>query len=106
MSATTPNTLAAERTALAWRRTAVAAMGTAALFVNHATLSGWRDSAIAPLCAAAVLMLVAGVSFTRNRSLQHGHWGHGAQVIAATAAAVVSVTALATILAIFYPIAT
>ncbi|WP_067825393.1 DUF202 domain-containing protein [Nocardia inohanensis] len=102
----TAPTLAAERTALAWRRTAVAAMGTAVLFVNHAVTSGWRDAAAAPLCAAAVLTIVAIVSFTRNRSLQHGHWGHGAQVIAVTAAAVGVVTVVAALIALFDPIVT
>ncbi|MBB5912093.1 uncharacterized membrane protein YidH (DUF202 family) [Nocardia transvalensis] len=87
----TAPTLAAERTALAWRRTAVAAMATAALFIHEAIGSGWRETAAAPVAAALVLMAVTVMSYVRNRSLQQGHWGHGSQVIAVTAVAIIGV---------------
>ncbi|MEC3917145.1 DUF202 domain-containing protein [Nocardia sp. CDC160] len=84
-----------ERTALAWRRTAVAAMGTAVLFANHASTSGWRPAAIAPALAAFVLLCVAGLSYARNRSLQQGRWGNGPLVIAITTVAILAVTGVA-----------
>ncbi|WP_067702987.1 DUF202 domain-containing protein [Nocardia jejuensis] len=67
----TAPTLAVERTALSWRRTAVAAMGTAALFINHSAMNGWRGSAIAPFCAAVALGALALIAFRRNRVLLH-----------------------------------
>ncbi|WP_280267369.1 DUF202 domain-containing protein [Nocardia wallacei] len=92
-------TLAAERTALAWRRTAFGAMGTAALFLHAAIDNGWRGGATAPLAAAIMLLVVAGVSFLRNRSLQHGHWGHGGQVVAVTTVATITVALVAAAIA-------
>ncbi|WP_280252924.1 DUF202 domain-containing protein [Nocardia abscessus] len=43
--------LSAERTALAWRRTAVAAMVVGTLFLHQALESGWRAAPAAPLGA-------------------------------------------------------
>ncbi|WP_107658371.1 DUF202 domain-containing protein [Nocardia suismassiliense] len=87
--------LAAERTALAWRRTAVAAMITGALFLNHAVTSGWRPAMIAPIGAAIAMAALAGLSFLRNRSLHQGNYGYGRNVVAATTVAVVVVAGLA-----------
>ncbi|MGW4248384.1 DUF202 domain-containing protein [Nocardia sp. NPDC004722] len=92
---TAPPTYPAERTALAWRRTAIAAMGTAVLFVNHAATSGWHPAAIAPALAAVVLLFLAGLSFARNNSLHHGHWHHGPRVIAIATVAVLVVCGVA-----------
>ncbi|MEV2219625.1 DUF202 domain-containing protein [Nocardia vinacea] len=91
----TPETLAAERTALAWRRTAIAAMVVAALFVNHAATNGWRAVAIAPTAAAITMAAVAALSFSRNRALHQGRFGHGGGVIAATMLAVLAVACVA-----------
>ncbi|MFD0364484.1 DUF202 domain-containing protein [Nocardia sp. GCM10030253] len=90
-----PATLAAERTALAWRRTAIAAMVVAALFLNHAATSGWRAAAIAPIAAAITLAVLAGICYSRNRSLHEGRFGHGKRVVAATVVAVVAVACVA-----------
>lgn len=87
--------LAAERTALAWRRTAVAAMITGALFLNHGVTSGWRPAAIAPVGAAVAMAALAAVSYLRNRSLHEGRYGHGRRVVAAATAVVVAVAGLA-----------
>ncbi|GAB2685158.1 DUF202 domain-containing protein [Nocardia thraciensis] len=100
----TAPTLAAERTALAWRRTAVGAMGTAALFIHAAVENGWRAGAVAPMAAAVTLLVVAAVSFLRNRSLQHGHGAHGRQVVTITTAAVIAVALVATAIASTDPI--
>ncbi|MEV6554781.1 DUF202 domain-containing protein [Nocardia sp. NPDC051756] len=87
--------LAAERTALAWRRTAVASMITGALFLNHAVTSGWRPALIAPIGAAIAMAALAGLSYLRNRSLHEGRHSHGGWVVAAATAAVVSVAVIA-----------
>ncbi|MGV9664130.1 DUF202 domain-containing protein [Nocardia niigatensis] len=100
---TAPPTYPAERTALAWRRTAIAAMGTAALFVDHAATSGWHAAAVAPALAAVGLLFLAGLSFLRNTSLHHGHWAHGARVIAVATGVVLVVCAVALIIAITDP---
>jgi uncharacterized membrane protein YidH (DUF202 family) len=91
----TKSTLAGERTALSWRRTAIAAMATAALFINQAARSGWRGAAATPVAVAVVLLAVAALSFLRNRSLRRGRWGRGHHVIAATTAVIVAVTLVA-----------
>ncbi|MEV5835998.1 DUF202 domain-containing protein [Nocardia sp. NPDC052112] len=90
-----PKTLAAERTALAWRRTAIAAMVVAALFLNHAATSGWRTAAIAPIGAAITMVAVAGLCLSRNRTLHQGRFGHGGGAIAATVLAVLAVAGVA-----------
>lgn len=87
--------LAAERTALAWRRTAIAAMVVAALFANHAATTGWRATAIAPIGAAVTMAAVAALCISRNRALHHGRFGRGGSVIAATVLAVVAVAGIA-----------
>lgn len=99
----TAPTLAAERTALSWRRTAVAAMGTAALFINHAASSGWRASAVAPVAASVVLLAVAGLGYLRNHSLQQGNWDGGARVVAMTTAAIVLVAMVAAVVGLTDP---
>ncbi|WP_405496018.1 DUF202 domain-containing protein [Nocardia sp. NBC_00511] len=100
---TAPPTYPAERTALAWRRTALAAMGTAALFVNHAATSGWHQAAIAPAVGAIVLLFIAGISFRRNHSLHHGNWGHG-PVVVVTTVAVLVVTVVAFVIGCTDPV--
>ncbi|MFI9407392.1 DUF202 domain-containing protein [Nocardia sp. NPDC052316] len=87
--------LAAERTALAWRRTAVAAMITGALLLNHAVSSGWRPAMTAPIGAAIAMAALAGMSYLRNRSLHQGDYRHGSRVVGATTAVVVVVAGLA-----------
>ncbi|MFF0613669.1 DUF202 domain-containing protein [Nocardia tengchongensis] len=100
---TEPPTYPAERTALAWRRTAIAAMGTAALFVNHAATSGWHPAAIGPALAALALLFLAGLSFVRHNTLHHGHWAHGSRVIALATVAVVVVCAVAMVIGLTDP---
>ncbi|MET8774865.1 DUF202 domain-containing protein [Nocardia sp. NPDC050713] len=80
--------LAAERTALAWRRTAISAMVVAALCIDHVVGSGWRDAAIAPAVAALTMCAVAVTGYLRSRWLRHGRRGRPDGVIAATALAI------------------
>ncbi|WP_280248516.1 DUF202 domain-containing protein, partial [Nocardia abscessus] len=79
--------LSAERTALAWRRTAVAAMVVGTLFLHQALESGWRVAAAAPIGAAIAMAALAGACYLRNRGLRRGHYAHGGRIVAATAAA-------------------
>lgn len=95
--------LAAERTALAWRRTAVSAMVVAALLLNHAATSGWRAAAVAPIGAAVTMAAVAGMCFVRNTGLRHGRHGRGGAAVAATAVAVLGVSIVALALGITDP---
>ncbi|MGW4846555.1 DUF202 domain-containing protein [Nocardia brasiliensis] len=95
--------LAAERTALAWRRTAVAAMFTGALFLNHALTSGWRTAMLAPIGAALTLTALACAGFARNRSLRSGHYGHGRTVVAVATTVVVAVAVLAAVITLIDP---
>ncbi|MBF6296533.1 DUF202 domain-containing protein [Nocardia amamiensis] len=89
--------LAAERTALAWRRTAVASMVVATLFLHYAIDSGWRAAAIVPIAAAIAMVTLAGACYLRNRSLRQGRYAHGDRIVAgsAVAVAVVAVAAAA-----------
>lgn len=87
--------LSAERTALAWRRTAVAAMVVGTLFVHQALGSGWRASAFAPVAAALAMAALAGACYLRNYGLRRGRYAHGGRIVAATAAAVVVVAVTA-----------
>lgn len=87
--------LAAERTALAWRRTAVASMITGALFLNHAVTNGWRPALLAPIGAAIAMAALAGLSYLRNRSLREGRHSDGGWVVAAATTVVAVVAAVA-----------
>ncbi|MGK8500546.1 DUF202 domain-containing protein [Nocardia asiatica] len=87
--------LAAERTALAWRRTAAAAMVVGTLLLHQALESGWRTAAVAPIGAAIAMAALAGACYLRNRGLRRGRFPHGGRIVAATSAAVVVVAVTA-----------
>ncbi|MQY28053.1 DUF202 domain-containing protein [Nocardia aurantia] len=61
--------LQAERTVLAWRRTAVAVMANAVLLLHTALDSGWRPATLVPLAAVGALVVAAGVCVRRGRTL-------------------------------------
>lgn len=87
--------LQAERTALSWRRTALASAGVAALLLHQAAERGWGPAAIAPLFAMATLLVVAFICSRRGHNLHVGTRGvsAGAAVaisVAVTASALVS----------------
>ncbi|WP_433732981.1 DUF202 domain-containing protein [Nocardia sp. CA-129566] len=91
--------LAAERTALSWRRTATSAMAIAALLLNHAVTSGWRPTAVAAIGAAITMAALAGLCFSRNRTLHEGRFGHGRGAVAATTVAVLVVAVIVAVIA-------
>ncbi|MFE3258850.1 DUF202 domain-containing protein [Nocardia sp. NPDC059229] len=98
--------LATERTALAWRRTAISAIASAALFTKVAAEGGidWRPTGLLPLSAAVVMMLVAAIAMARSRSLHRGahrgaHRGTGPLLLLVSAGvAAVGLAALAMVL--------
>ncbi|MBA0048085.1 DUF202 domain-containing protein [Mycobacterium sp. NPDC050853] len=85
-------TNAAERTALAWRRTGLAAAGTAAVLMTHALIN--KQTAGASLIASAVVLGIVAISTVRHYSLARGHWYHGGKVIALTTVTTVAVALL------------
>ncbi|WP_405177441.1 DUF202 domain-containing protein [Nocardia sp. NBC_01377] len=95
--------LAAERTALAWRRTAISAMVIAVLFLNHAAINGWRAFGTAPLAAAGTMIALALLGFFRSRNLRAGrHDIENGAIVMATVAVVV-VAGIAAGLGFVYP---
>ncbi|MFI6867130.1 DUF202 domain-containing protein [Nocardia sp. NPDC050406] len=90
--------LAAERTALSWRRTAMAAMANAVLFLHAAADSGWRPADLAPLAAVVVLSAVVVIAVRRGRILHtepRDRWGDGRLPIAVVTISVIGVTCVA-----------
>lgn len=89
-------TQAVERTALAWRRTALTATATSALFMTHLLMNRWGTVAFGAMAAAAALLGLVLLAMFRNYSLQRGKWTNGNVAVAITTAivAAVSLTAL------------
>lgn len=82
-----------ERTALSWRRTALAALVVAALMLRQAAYQQWGFAAIAPLSGVVVLGVLALGCYRRGASLHRDRLHVGNQVarrrvMAATAIAV------------------
>ncbi|MBC7300977.1 MAG: hypothetical protein H5T78_08485 [Nocardia sp.] len=95
----TAPSLARERTALAWRRTALGAAVCALLFAHAATIDGRLTWAF-PLAAATVAVLLAGIGWARGRALERGHVGSAHGFVAATtlAVAIVALIGVVTVL--------
>lgn len=64
-----------ERTALSWRRTALAALVIAALMLRQAASVGTQIAAVAPLVGVAVLVVLAFACYRRGNSLEQGRIG-------------------------------
>ncbi|KAF0847846.1 DUF202 domain-containing protein [Nocardia caishijiensis] len=90
----TAPTLARERTALAWRRTALGAAGCALLFAHEATT---EDGAhiVFPLAATTAALLLAVLGWYRGRSLHRGHIEGGHRLVATTTLTVTLVVLIA-----------
>lgn len=89
----TAPTLAMERTALAWRRTALGAVACAMLFVYHATTEG--SPAVLPLAAAITSLLLTCLGWSRGRALDHGRMSPGRRAVATTTVAIALVALIA-----------
>ncbi|MFD4401979.1 DUF202 domain-containing protein [Nocardia sp. NPDC058499] len=81
--------LAAERTALSWRRTCLGTVAVALLLLRAVLQAGWDTAALAPGIAGLVLLVVAGLGYRRNLRLHRGAGGTGSTTIRWTTAAVV-----------------
>ncbi|MFF2086331.1 DUF202 domain-containing protein [Nocardia sp. NPDC058176] len=89
----TAPTLAMERTALAWRRTALGAAACTMLFVHDATTHG--STVVLPLAAAAASLLLTWLGWTRGRALDHGRMPPAHRPVATTAVAITLVALIA-----------
>ncbi len=90
--------LQAERTALAWWRTAIGAMATAVLFLHVATTRGQIAAVVLALSATGVLAVVALVCVLRSRSLRHPGrpgWADGTAAMLTVSVAIAIVAVLA-----------
>ncbi|MDF0530398.1 hypothetical protein P0W64_13465 [Tsukamurella sp. 8F] len=61
---------AAQRTALAWRRTVLSATGAALLLVNHVANARWSSASAAVLAGGVLLLTVAVVGLRRSTHLR------------------------------------
>lgn len=93
MTTTTEIRLAAERTALSWRRTCLGCVAVALLLLRTVFEEGWDPAALLPGTACLVLLTVAALGYRRNRRLHLGAAGSAVPTIRSVAVAV-TVTAL------------
>ncbi|NEW39229.1 DUF202 domain-containing protein [Nocardia cyriacigeorgica] len=96
--------LAAERTALAWRRTALAATVVTMLFLNAAVSDGWRLTALAPLAAALATAILAVVGTMRSHGLRHGRYRHGARAVRFALVSIVMAALVTVLIGLTHPV--
>lgn len=81
MTESTETQLAAERTALSWRRTCLGCLIVALLLLRLVVEQGWDPAAVLPGIACLVLLTVAALGYRRNRRLRLGAAGSAAATI-------------------------
>ncbi|MEC3954416.1 DUF202 domain-containing protein [Nocardia sp. CDC153] len=99
--------LAAERTALAWRRTAIGCMANLLLFVRVAASSDYRPVVILALVAMLASAVVTVICVRRSAVLhshRKGNWSNGKRSITAFAIAIFAVVATALAISIAYSV--
>lgn len=91
-----------DRTALAWRRTTLAAAATTVALLHIPTVHGDRASSLTLVPMAVLLLAITHVSHRRGRSLRRGtqgmtahHAGLIARLVTATAVAAAATAAFA-----------
>ncbi|MBL1079074.1 DUF202 domain-containing protein [Nocardia sp. 2] len=97
--------LAAERTALSWRRTCVAAMANAVLLVHLAYTTEWLPVAVLALTAVVSLGVLTLVGVRRSHVLhshRRGDWADGHRAVTTVAVASSAVVTFALGLALYY----
>ncbi|MEU0791237.1 DUF202 domain-containing protein [Amycolatopsis sp. NPDC005961] len=90
---TTPDGAQAERTGLAWRRTALASAACTVLLLHAASQRHWGVSLVPALLAAVTSALLAGVAVRRERVLRTGRPATMSPVLPAVVSLAVTVTA-------------
>jgi uncharacterized membrane protein YidH (DUF202 family) len=90
---TTPDGAQAERTGLAWRRTALASAACTVLLLHSAAQRHWGVSLVPVLLAAVTSALLAAVAVRRERALRTARPVVMSPVLAAVASLAVTVTA-------------
>ncbi|TLF79312.1 DUF202 domain-containing protein [Nocardia cyriacigeorgica] len=96
--------LAAERTALAWRRSALGATAVTMLLLNAAVADGWRATSIAPLAAALTMAVLAVVGTLRSHDLRHGRNRHGTLAIRLAMASTALTALVAVVIGMTHPL--
>lgn len=81
--------LQAERTALAWRRTALSASAVAALLLRQAAVRGWGTTTIPALFALCTMLVLVHQSHLRSNQLRRGHTNPSARLAAISSSVVV-----------------
>lgn len=73
--------LAAERTALSWRRTCLGSVAVALLMLRAVLEAGWEPAALIPGVSCLVLLTVAAVGYRRNLALRRARTGSAGRTI-------------------------
>ncbi|MGW6336313.1 DUF202 domain-containing protein [Nocardia rhamnosiphila] len=81
MTESTETRLAAERTALSWRRTCLGCLVVDLLLLRLVLEEGWDPAALLPGIACLVLLSVAALGYRRSRRLRLGAAGAAAATI-------------------------
>ncbi|GAB3157084.1 DUF202 domain-containing protein [Amycolatopsis stemonae] len=90
---TTPAGAQAERTGLAWRRTALAATACTALLLHSAAQRHWGTTLVPVLLSGVTSALLAAVAVRRERALRAGRPAAMHPALAAIASLAVTATA-------------
>jgi uncharacterized membrane protein YidH (DUF202 family) len=90
---TTPAGAQAERTGLAWRRTALASAACTVLLLHSAAQRHWGATLIPVLLAAGTSALLAAIGMRRERALRAAEPGPPSRLLPAIASLAVTVTA-------------
>ncbi|MGW5716946.1 DUF202 domain-containing protein [Amycolatopsis sp. NPDC003865] len=90
---TSPGGAQAERTGLAWRRTALASAACTVLLLHSAAQRHWGVSLLPVLLAAVTSALLAGVGVRRERALRAGRPAALSPILPAAASLAVTATA-------------